>query len=253
MSGSKISGLFVRPDIFKTFPRVVAAQSTRHGGVSDAPFSSLNLSYSTGDAPESVRENRKRFFSGLGVAEEAVVSSVQVHGDQILHAAKGGHYDGYDAFITDQKGLFLSVSVADCVPILIYDPEQGAVAAVHAGWRGTVAQIVQKTLFAMQEKFGTSPEECMAYVGTAIASEDYQVGEEVACHFDPAHTRKENSPGKFLLDLKAANRDQLRAAGLTDKQIEVSPFSTYQHHQDFFSYRQSGGKTGRMMAVIGIQ
>ncbi|NTW48283.1 MAG: peptidoglycan editing factor PgeF [Chlorobiales bacterium] len=248
-----MNSLFVRPDIFKAFPEVVAVQSTRHGGVSDAPFSSLNLSYSTGDTPESVRQNRRRFFGGLGITEDAVVSSVQVHGDQILHASKGGHYDGYDAFITDQKQLFLSVSIADCVPILIYDPTHQAVAAVHAGWRGTVEQIVGKTILAMQEKFGTLPEACAAYIGTAIAGEDYQVGEEVACHFDPAHTRKEDAPGKFLLDLKAANRDQLRIAGLRDNQVEVSPFSTYQYHQDFFSYRQSGGKTGRMMAVIGIQ
>lgn len=253
MSEVRINSLFIRPEIFKAYDEVIAGQSTRHGGVSEEPFTSLNLSYSTGDNPEAVRENRNRFFSGLGIAEASVVSSVQVHSDKILHATKGGHYEGYDAFITDQKQLFLAVSVADCVPILIYDPAHQAVAAVHAGWRGTVEQIVQKTLVAMQEKFGTSPNQCVAYIGTAIAREDYQVGEEVACHFDSTHAQKDAVPGKFLLDLKAANRDQLRACGLGDNQIEVSPFSTYQYHQDFFSYRQSGGKTGRMMATIGIQ
>ena len=149
---------FYHPLIFNSFPSLIAAESTRNGGVSALPFSSLNLSFRVGDAEANVMENRKRFFGGQGIESEQLATSYQVHGDKVLYAIEPGDYNGFDALVTDIKEVFVAVSVADCTPVLLFDAENQVVAAVHAGWRGTVDGIVYKTLETMQDHFGTQPE-----------------------------------------------------------------------------------------------
>ena len=241
-----------QPLLFSQFPNLLAAESTRHGGVSPPPYHSLNIGVFTNDNPENIRENRYRLFQSLGISEAQVAHSHQVHGEEILLAERAGQYEGYDALITAQSGLFLSVTVADCTPILVYDPVQKAVAAIHAGWRGTAARIVFKTMKAMETHFQTRPQDCLAYVGTCIDECSYEVGKEVAVHFEEKFTRLGPEPGKFLLDLKSANAAQLLDAGVPESQIEISPFSTVLHNADYFSYRKEGGETGRMLGIIGI-
>ena len=243
--------LFRLPGIFSQFPNLTAAESTRYGGVSAAPFSSLNLGLSTGDIRDHVIENRRRFFNGLGLEIAQVATSHQVHGEQILYADTAGHREGYDALITDQPGVFVAVSIADCTPVLVYDASNRAVAAIHAGWRGTVAGIVGKTLLAMASRFGTQAGDCYAYVGTCIDECTFEVGADVADHFTDAFKRFDSEKQKFFVDLKAANAAQLRAFGIPDNQLEISPFSTVQHNADYFSYRLERGQTGRMLAGIG--
>jgi polyphenol oxidase len=246
------SSLFHIPQIFQAFASVVAVQSTRRGGYSTGDFASMNLGLSSGDEREVVLKNRAAFFSELGVAPEQVVLSSQVHDDKILLAESGGIYSGYDAEITNQKNLFLAVSIADCTPILVYDAAHQAVAAVHSGWRGTEKHILRKTLEQMSAAFGTRGSDVFAFIGACISGERYEVGEDVASHFSDAYKQPQPN-NKFLLDLKAANRDMLLTFGVPPAQIEVSPFCTHKHHRDFFSHRQSGGKTGRMLAVIGMR
>lgn len=241
-----------KPLIFHPFPQLLAVESTRHGGVSPPPYHSLNVGVFTEDSPENIRENRTLLFQSLGIYEDQVVHSHQIHGDQILLAQHPGLQEGYDALITNRPGLFLSVTVADCTPILVYDPVQNAVAAIHAGWRGAAARIVLKTLKAMEMQFQTRPEDCIAYVGTCIDECSYEVGKEVAVHFEEKFTRLGPEPGKFLLDLKSANAAQLLDAGVPASQIEVSVYSTVLHNADYFSYRKESGKTGRMLAIIGL-
>jgi polyphenol oxidase len=245
--------MFYPADIFASFPQLVACQSTRHGGVSAAPYHSLNLGWSTDDAPENAQENRRRFFTALGFDEAQTASSHQVHGAEVLTVVRPGRYDGYDALITQEKDLLLNVSVADCTPILIFDSGQEAVAAVHAGWKGTTLGIVSRTLEKMQVQFGTAPKDCYAHIGACIDGCDYEVDEDVAGQFDPAFAQWDSRKGKYLLDLKAANRAQLLASGLRPERIEVSPFSTVTHNSDFFSHRFEKGLTGRMLAAIGIK
>ncbi|MBC7893146.1 MAG: peptidoglycan editing factor PgeF [Sphingobacteriaceae bacterium] len=240
-----------RPALFSQFPHLIAAESTRHGGVSPVPFASLNLGLSTGDERENVLENRRRFFGGLGIETHQVASSFQVHGEQMLYADSPGHREGYDALLTDQPGVFVAVSVADCTPILVYDSKNKAVAAIHAGWRGTVADIVAKTLAAMAARFGTNGEDCFAYVGTCIDECGFEVGADVADHFTTDFKRFDELKQKFYVDLKAANAAQLYAFGIPESQVEISPFSTVTHQADYFSHRLERGTTGRMMAVIG--
>ena len=244
--------LFRRPAIFNQFPELIAAESTRHGGVSEAPYHSLNLGGSTTDNPENVSENNLRFFSGLGINIADTAKSHQVHGAEILHVAQPGRYEGYDALITEKTGIHLAVTIADCTPILIYDPVKKAAAAIHAGWRGTVQNIVSKTMEAMKVKFGTEPGDCFAYIGTCIDGCSFEVGEEVALHFESAHKHWDEKKQKYFVDLKKANKDQLLSSGLKQEHVQVSDFSTVLNNEDYFSYRLENGLTGRMLATIGI-
>lgn len=224
----------------------------REGGVSVGAYRSLNLGLSSGDSPEAVMENRAILCRALGIESNQLVLSHQVHGDAVLIAERGGTYDAYDAHITNQPGVFLAVSIADCTPILIYDRAHNAVAAVHAGWRGTAKSILFKTLLTMHETFGTKGEACYAFIGACISGKCYEVGEEVATHFPSQVKRYDEAKGKFLLDLKAANRLQLEAFQIPITHIEVSPHCTYDEHERFFSFRHEKGRTGRMFALIGV-
>jgi len=167
-------------------------------------------------------------------------------------AENAGLYEGYDAMITNHPGLFLSVTIADCTPVLVYDPVHRAVATIHAGWRSTAALIAKKALRAMKESFHTRPQDCVAYVGTCIDECSYEVGEEVAKHFETAFVRQNGLPGKYCLDLKAANAAQLRSRGILESRIEISPYSTVLNNEDYFSHRKEKGQTGRMLALIGL-
>lgn len=248
----KLTPLFSIPPLFTQFPNIIAAESTRHGGISPTPFASLNLGLNTADAPENITENRRRFFDSLGIAESQVASSYQVHSTEILHATSPGRFVGYDALITSQPGLLLAVGVADCVPILVYDADNQAAAAIHAGWRGTVGTLVSKTLREMQTRFGTQPAHCYAYVGTCIDETSFEVGAEVAEQFGDTFKRKALTGDKWFVDLKITNARQLTDFGIPEAQISVSPFSTVLNNADYFSHRHEHGQTGRMLAVIGI-
>ncbi len=245
--------LFRQPAIFQSFPQLIAAESTRHGGVSRPPYHSLNLGKSTGDQPEQVAENRRLFCAALGFEVGQLAWSKQVHGAEIRLVTAPGGAVGFDTLLSAERGVVLAVSVADCTPILVYDAKHGIVAAVHAGWRGTAGAIVLKTLLKMQEQFGSAGKDCFAYVGTCIDECSFEVGDEVAEAFDPAFKRWDTARQKFFVDLKKANAAQLLDFGVPAAQIEISAYSTVLHNTDYFSHRKEKGVTGRMMAVIGLR
>lgn len=241
-----------RPSIFTKYKNIVAAESLRTGGVSPAPFNSLNLGGATADQVENVIENNKRFFAALNIPFEQVAKSHQVHGNLVLNVMKPGRYEGYDALITNRRNIQLAVTIADCTPILIYDPINGAIAAIHAGWRGTVGNIVSGTISQMMVNFKTQPHDCIAFIGTCIDIDNFEVGIEVAEQFDKNFKVWNPDKQKFNVDLKMANRQLLLDAGLTINNIEVSSFSTVIDNDAYFSYRKENGLTGRMLATIGI-
>ncbi len=245
--------LFRTPAVFQRFPELLAAESTRHGGVSAVPYASLNLGRSTGDDPERVAENRRRFYEALGIREEQVASSHQVHGEEIWVTGEAGRREGHDAIVTATPGVFTLVTVADCTPVLVYDARHRVVAAIHAGWRGTVSELVRKTLERMQVDFGTQGTDCHAYVGTCIDECSFEVGEDVADHFEGTFKRFDATKQKFFVDLKAANAAQLRAFRVPDSGLEISGYSTVFHNADYFSHRLERGTTGRMVALIGLR
>ena len=158
--------LFRQPAIFQEYTAQCAAESTRHGGVSPAPYTSLNLGKNTDDQPENVLENQQRFCTALGFSSDRLAWSHQVHGTEVRIVTVPGGATGFDALITAEPEVFLAVSVADCTPVLVYDTTTGAVAAIHAGWRGAAGGIVRKTLEQMRDSFGTRGADCKAYVGT---------------------------------------------------------------------------------------
>lgn len=244
---------FRSPAIFRAFPELVVAESTRHGGVSLPPYHTLNLGRSTQDKPEHVAINRQLFWEAIGITKEQVASSHQVHGNEVLVTETAGDYEGYDALITQQKAIYLAVTVADCTPIVIYDPVNKVVAAIHAGWRGTVSSIVVNAVQKMQATFGTNPSDCHAYIGTCIDRASFEVGEEVARHFAEHLKDFDEGKQKFLVDLKVANHDQLVSCGVPSGQIQISAYSTVTDNRDYFSYRKENGTTGRMLLVIGMK
>ncbi|MBX7204465.1 MAG: peptidoglycan editing factor PgeF [Bacteroidia bacterium] len=245
--------MIILPSVFDTSYGIVAAQSTRLGGVSLAPFFSLNLGLSVNDKEEHVKQNKELFFGKLGIASSRICTQHQVHGCEVHITNEPGHHKGFDAQITNKRNLFLAVSVADCTPILIYDTKNHAVAAIHAGWRGTVAQIVTRTLHKMQKEYGTEGKNCFAFIGACISQKHFEVGEEVAAQFDEPLKYFDAAKHRWKVDLKAANRQQLLAFGLKESHIEVSHYCTVEHNELFFSHRKENGTTGRMMAVIGMK
>lgn len=244
---------FRRPKQLASFPDLIVAESTRQGGLSAVPYASLNLGLYTQDDAAIVQQNRDHFFAQMPCTEASVAGMHQVHGSEVLRVDQAGQYAGYDALMTNTKGLFLTVTVADCTPILIYDPLHKAVAAIHAGWRGTVAGIGPKALLAMQDHFGTDPTQCYAYVGTCIDECSFEVDADVADHFGSAFKRWDAKKEKFFIDLKAANANSLSEQGIPMAQIETSPYSTVLHNEDYFSYRKEKGQCGRMLGLIGVK
>lgn len=222
------------------------------GGVSSAPYDELNLGFSSGDNAETVSRNRKLFFESLGIDENKIATSKLVHGNKVLVADAPIRSDGYDAIVTNTPGVFAVVSIADCTPVLIYDKKNKAVAAIHAGWRGTASKIVSETLKTMQQHYGTKGEDCIAFIGACISERSFEVGEEVAIQFENEFKHYNESRKKHFVDLKSANKKQLLDFGVVPTNIEISGYCTVLNNDLFYSYRKEKGQTGRMLAVIGI-
>ncbi len=234
------------------FPELRAGQTTRHGGVSTPPYDALNLGKSTGDAPENVETNRRLLCDALGFTPERMAWSHQVHGTEVRLVKAPGGSEGYDALITDTPGILLAVSVADCTPILVYDARHHAVAAIHAGWKGTAGKLVQKTLDIMAQTWNTRGADCWAMVGACIGPKAFEVGPEVAERFEPAFKHWDETRGKYVVDLKKANAAQLLGFGIPENHIDVWDACTVNDNRDFFSHRAEKGVTGRMLGYIGL-
>jgi hypothetical protein len=262
-------------------PWLVHGFSTRPGGVSDVDGERvLNLGAVEWDTRENVEENKRRFQAALGGKDLTLVALHQIHSDVVrsFDGAPTKQCKG-DASATNRAGLLLGVRAADCCPVLVVDPQNRVVAAIHAGWRGTLARIVTKTIGQMQMEFGSGPQDLLAAIGPTIGGCCYEVGTEVASafaakfanaseFFDELRTGDEPNPlqwlnmmppghqpppNKVLLDLKKANRAQLVEAGVREENIFVTKLCTSCNCDRLFSYRKEGAASGRLMAVIGIR
>jgi hypothetical protein len=228
--------------------------STRHGGVSQGDLGSLNMSFSVGDLPENVRANRAHVAQAMGVDASNLIFGKQTHGNNVALVTGHGKDDltDADALITNCRGLCIAVTVADCVPILLYDPENEAIAAVHAGWRGTAANIAQKAALKMAEHFGSKPSQMLACIGPSAGPDQYEVGSEVVNVFASSYAQgvvlRRQPNGKAHLNLWEANRQQLAAIGI--QQIEMAQICTISQPHEFFSARHFQGKGGRFAAGI---
>lgn len=261
---------FVRFPAFAKSGNVVAAVATRKGGVSQAPFDSLNMSFSTGDDPEAVRENRRRFLSLFHIDPSSIISCHQVHGTHVAAMTEADRGRGAldresavpecDGLMTNARHVPLTMNFADCTPLLFYDPMNEAIAISHGGWRGTAGDIGEKTVRLMSARYGTRPEHLLVGIGPAIGGCSFEVGDDVIEAFQRLFTPAEMKTlvvkkpnGKYLFDLPRANKKLLLRTGVLESHIDDCGICTYCHDDMFFSYRKSGGTTGRHMAVIMLE
>lgn len=231
--------------------------TTRRGGVSTGPFASLNLSERVGDRPDAVAENRRRWAAACGRPWSSLVGLEQVHGAEVLVVDRPPSElppeDArcFDASATDRTDAVLCVRTADCLPVLLHDPVRRAVAAVHAGWRGSLAGVSGAAVAALREAFGCRPEDLLAVLGPCIGPEAFEVGPEVHAAFLARHGPGV-ALGRLRVDLCEANRRQLLGAGLLPGHLEAIGGCTSAQPELFFSHRRDSGRTGRQLAFIGL-
>ena len=243
--------------------------TTRRGGVSEGSFASMNPGLYTDDDPAAIRRNIELLADTVGFDADLLFMPRQVHKDRIEkidaaflgfnEAGRKARLDGVDALMTDLPGVCVAVATADCVPVLLYAPDRKAVAAVHAGWRGTVSGIARKTVFRMIEAYGCDPACMVAGIGPSIGPDAFEVGEEVVEAFFNAGMpmdrilRRNPASGKAHIDLWEANRWQLLEAGLSPRRIELAGICTYTCHTTYFSARRLGIRSGRILSGIGLE
>ena len=238
----------VRHPRFHQPPVCVAGFSMREGGVSPAPYASLNMGTHVGDEPAHVAENRDRVCRALGLSTDQLATAEQVHGNDIAVVTTPGHVPNVDALVTTTPNIGLAVVTADCAAVLLADLEADVVAACHAGWRGAVAKIVPRTVQRMHDH-GASPARIQAYISPCIGVDAFEVGPEVAAQFNPAFVDSSYGP-KPHVNLKAALQHDLESSGVSASHIQVDTACTVSSDR-FFSYRADGPPTGRMMGIIG--
>lgn len=243
--------------------------TTRDGGISQGKYASFNPGAYSGDDLDSVRMNRKLLSDAIGIPAECIFAPFQVHGCEVRSLFNSflslsleeqeKQLHGVDALVTDVPGLCVAVTTADCVPVLVYAPDKKVVAAIHAGWRGTVQKIVSLTVGLIAEQYGANPSLMLAGIAPSIGQDAFEVGEEVVDAFHEAGSdltqimKRNAQTGKAHIDLWEANRQQLLAAGLQSAHIEVSGICTYTHHDKFFSARHLGINSGRVLSGIFLK
>ncbi len=255
---------YLEPEILTAAGVSVHGFTTRHEGVSRAPYNSLNLGTGTNDSPHSVEGNRSLLTRSFGVETERLVTVTQVHGTDLLVIDSPNPDYSYfqkleaDGIVTNQPGVMIGVCVADCVPVLLLDPVKGVAAALHAGWKGTAAGICRKGVDAFINLFGSEPQDILAAVGPAIGPCCYEVDKPVAEAFragghdwDAVATIKDMA--RWQLDLARANALQLGAAGIPERNIETAGQCVSCAPEVFFSYRRDGGETGRQLGFIMLK
>ena len=241
--------------------------STRLGGVSPAPWDSLNLGAGRGDDPARVGENFRRFCRAVGTDADALVKNRQVHGTTIRSVTRAdvlsdpslpGKFPA-DGLVTDQPGVCLTIFSGDCIPILLYDPIRRVIAAVHAGWRGTAAGAAAQGVLAMTERYGCRPEDILAAIGPGIAPCCFQTHADVPDGLRAGLGREAEdfiSPisgtDKFHVDLKGANARWLERTGLDPAHIALCPDCTACRLDRFWSHRIQGTRRGSMAAMIQL-
>lgn len=240
----------LKPYIFSRYPEIIFGFSTRFSKNNRAPYQ-FNLSFSVGDDKKIVEKNRAEFFNKIGLSENSISFQKQIHSDIIKVVECCGDCGESDALITSKRSLGLAVTIADCTPIFIYDKKNKVIAGVHAGWRGTVENIVGKTLNRLKGNFHSKPENLIVYIGPSISQNNYEVGAEVAEKFDPKYLIKHDK--KFLLDVSGVNYNTLLDYGVPIVQIQKSVLCTYEFSELLHSYRRDGNLSGRSLGIIAIK
>ena len=246
------------------------AISTRLGGVSAAPYDSLNLGLHTDDKEKNVLANRQMFLNAIGLDINKTVTAKQIHKDKIYIVEKEDNIrgatsysnaiDDTDALVTNLNGVPLSLFFADCVPIILYDPVQKAIGISHAGWQGTVLNIAQKTVLKMKDSFNSNPSDILVAIAPSIGPCCYEVDDKIYKEFKNStynqlpekqfsnlFTPKKD---RYHLNLQDTNKADLIISGIQPSNIYISNICTSCHNDTYFSHRKDNGTTGRFSAVV---
>ena len=245
---------------------VTAFSSTRHGGYSQGNHGEFNVNMYCSDDPEDIAENRKALCRMLKIPVDRLIMPHQVHQTGIVQIGKTflrlsdevrrDVLKDIDALMTNLPGVCIGVSTADCIPIILYDPEHHAAGVIHSGWRGTVANIAGVAVTSMQMAYHSRPEALKAVIGPGISLEHFEVGDEVYEQFAAAGypmAQIARRYEKWHIDLPGCNRRQLLRAGLPDANITDCAICTYRHYDEFFSARRLGIRSGRIFTAIMLQ
>ncbi len=262
-----ISSSYIQSELLLSNTSIAHFFSTRLHGFSTGVAQSLNMGFTTEDLPQNTISNRKKLLEMTNMPFDKLTTVNQIHGDEIItitnnlagagHDIKPSPAGNADALITNLPQVPIMVLTADCVPILLLDPLKKVIAAIHAGWRGTVAGIAAKTVDAMQAQFGTDPSDIIAAIGPSIGPCCYEVGIDVVTQATKTLSDASKSichtANHYYFDLWDANRRQLNIKGVSINKIEKTGYCTKCRSQIFFSSRADGGITGRMGACIMLR
>jgi YfiH family protein len=220
---------------------------------------SFSLALHTQEDPQQIVQNRKQFSKYFSNSKFIVAKQTHSANIHIVKEAKelgwntlDDAIENCDALITNQKDVMLTILTADCVPILLFDPIEKVVAAVHAGWKGTEQKILFKTVKKMKEVFNSKPENILAGIAPSIGKCCYEVDWNVAQYFKDIENAYDKKEEKYMLDLPYINKKQLLDAGVQEKNIEISHICTACEVEHYFSYRKENGCSGRFMSMIGL-
>lgn len=211
----------------------------------------LNLGFNTPEKKEQIEENRSVLISLLNIDEKWMAYADQVHSNRVQVVSQGGIFSSTDGLITKIPGLTLAIQVADCAAVLLWDSSAQIIAALHAGWRGAVGDIVPKGIEMMIEE-GAKPEKISAFVSPCLSVENFEVGQEVAEQFPDEQVDYQNFE-KPHVNLKNFIKQQMLEAKIPEKNIEIHADCTVAKAEKYYSYRREGNQSGRMMALIQIQ
>lgn len=255
--------------VLDRLPFITHGMSTRMGGVSEGIYATMNFKEDGEDTQENIRKNYRRSAEYLGCDVKRIVRPRLVHGKQVHLVTKEDYGDGAirpssllntDAVITDEPGVTLCATFADCVPLFFVDVKRHAIGLAHSGWRGTVQKIGVETVRAMQRHFGSNPQDILAAIGPCICGECYEVGKEVAEEFQTAFEGtddkgilRENPAEKYQLDLRKANEQVFLDAGVLPEHITISDVCTCCNPELLFSHRATKGRRGALGAFLGIK
>ncbi|AQT83852.1 Laccase domain protein [Paenibacillus larvae subsp. larvae] len=267
--------LFFLERWMKDFPELTAGFTSRRGGFSHHPFESFNIGLHVQDRPEDVIHNRHLLAKTINMPFDALTFGEQVHGSKVAVVTAEDRGKGRlsrkeaiqdkDAFITNESNLVLCALYADCVPLFFFDPVKKAMGIAHAGWKGTALNIASATVKAMNEQFGTKPEDLLGAVGPSIGVCCYEVNDAVVDQVKKALGEQRAKPetveliiqeqekGTYQLNLQECNRFFMQKAGILSSRIEVTQLCTSCSNEWFFSHRKEQGKTGRMAAWIALR
>ena len=234
-----------RSSLIESQPDIQHAFSTRNGGVSPPPYNSLNLGNGAGDSDVNVSQNRVLFLKILQSHPEQLALGEQVHGNNIEIVKHPGSYPAADGLVTTEKNIVLAIKTADCTPVLMVDPINNVLAAVHAGWKSVKQNIIRNTVDILKNEFAIFPENILCAIGPSIRSCCYEIQQDVAGQFDKKAVIHRNN--RLYLDLLSVIGEQLQSAGLTQDNIDTCDICTCCHSDLFFSYRRDGAQSGRMM------